>query len=143
VAVRNIHEEDRRTFQKEIEQVTHEIKSIQEDRAGGLWNRINEIPQEAGKNYKDMYRLLYGPFHRGIHPDLMVLGDTLRHERDEMASLGDLGTDHISVHSLQRSCVHLVYQLVAHIKTCQGWDTQPLKDEYFAILKDLDVKDET
>ncbi len=143
VEAHNIPEEDKDAFRKEIKEVTTLIKSIGERRAPNFWRRIDEIPHQAADNYKDMYRLLYSPFHRGIHPDLMVLGDTLREEGDELVSLGDLGTDHIAIHSLQEPCVHLVYQLVAHIRTCQRWDTQQLKDEYFAILKHLDCKDES
>jgi len=135
-----IPENDKAEFSREIEEVSQQIDAIEESPAGKFWSRIGEIPSEAGENYKAMYQLLYRPFHRAIHPDLTVLGDTLRQNREEIRSLGDLGADHIPVHSLMKACVHLVYQLVAHVRAYQKWDTEQLKKEYFAVLGGLDAQ---
>ena len=134
IDVRGIPQNDRTEFSREIEEVDQQISALTESPAGKFWSRIGEILSEAGENYKAMYQLLYSPFHRAIHPDLTVLGDTLRPNGEEFTSLGDLGDDHISVHSLMRPCIHLVYQLVAHVRAYQKWDTEQLKKEYFAIL---------
>jgi hypothetical protein len=140
VDLHGISENDRAEFSMEIGEVTRQIEAIEESPAGGLWNRIGEIPSQAGENYRGMYQLLYSPFHRGVHPDLTVLGDTLRQEGEETVSLGDFGADHMPANALIRPCVHLVYQLVAHIRTYQKWDTEQLKREYFAVLDALDTQ---
>jgi len=138
--VQGIPPNDKTEFGKEIKELIRRIEAINESAAGKLWSRIGEIPLEAGKNYKDIYRLLYTPFHRGIHPDLIVLGDTLREEGEETMSLGDLGPDHMPANALIRPCVPLVYQLVAHVRKYQKRDTEQLKREYFAVLEALDTQ---
>jgi hypothetical protein len=137
VDVRDIPENDKVEFSREIEEVSRQIEAIEESPAGGLWSRIGEIPSEAAQSYKAMYQLLYGPFHRGIHPDLTVLGDTLRQEGEETVSLGDFGVDHIPANSRTRACVHLVFQVVASVRAYQKWDIEQLKREYSAILGSL------
>ena len=137
VDIRDIPEADKAEFSSEIKEVVQQIEGITEDSAGGLWSRIGEIPSEAGMNYKGIYGLLYSPFNRAIHPDLTVLGDTLRQNGEEIASLGDLGADHIPANSLTKACLHLVYQLVAHVRAYQKWDVEQLKKEYFAVLATL------
>jgi len=132
-----IPENDKAEFSAELDEVNQQIEAIMESPAGGLWSRIAEIPSEAGESYKGVYQLLYSPFHRGIHPDLTVLGDTLRHEGEETVSLGDFGPGHIPANSLTRPCVHLVFQLVAHVRAYQKWDVEQLKREYAAILGSL------
>ena len=135
-----ISDNDRAEFSREIDEVSQEIGAIEARPAGGLWNRIKEISSQAGDNYREMYQLLYSPFHRGIHPDLTVLGDTLRQEGEETVSLGDFGADHIPANSLTRACVHLVFQLVAHVRAYQKWDVGQLKSEYSAVLGSLGDK---
>jgi hypothetical protein len=133
VDLHGISEDDRAQFSREIDEVTQQIEAIEESPAGSLWSRIGEVPSQAGENHRALYQLLYSPFHRRIHPDLTVLGDTLRREREETVSLGDLGADHIPANSLVRACVHLVYQLVVHIRPYQRWDMDQLKRECSAI----------
>ncbi len=137
LSVQDISENDKAGFLKEIEELDKQIEAIEESSAGGLGSRIREIPSEAAQSYKAIYRLLYGPFHRGVHPDLTVLGDTLRQEGEETVSLGDFGDDHIPANSLARACVHLAFQLVAHVRAYQKWDIEQLKREYSAILGSL------
>lgn len=134
VDLHGIPENDKAEFSREIEEVTYHIEAIEESRAGRLWSRIEGIPSEAGNNYKDLYQLLYSPFHRGIHPDLIVLGDAIRMDGEETVSLGDIGADRVPAYSLMKPCVHCMYQLVAHIRAHQKWDTKHLKREYFALL---------
>jgi hypothetical protein len=137
VELHGIVENDREEFSKEIEEVDRQMAAIEDSPEGGLWDRVKEIPSQAGENDRGMYQLLYSPFHRAIHPDLIVLGDTVRQEGEETMSLGDLGADHIAANSLVRACVHLVYPLVVHIRAYQRWDTDQLEREYSAILSAL------
>ncbi len=124
---------DKGDFHKEIEELTEHIKEIKQKPAGKLWNCIEKLPE----GYKDIYRLLYSPFHRGIHPDILVLGDTLRQEENEMMSLGDF--DHIKPNVIRKSCLNIIYHLVAHIQAYQKLDTEleALKKEHQAIIKSL------
>lgn len=131
VMVCTIPDKDKEECLKEIKDLTRYIDSIPHEPAGGLWSCVKELPEV----YKDIYRLLYGVMHRGIHPDILVLGDTLRQEGAEMMSLGDFG--HIPSNVLWKHCLNIVYELVVNIQTHYKWDTSSLKAEHLAIINKL------
>lgn len=126
-------DEDKQDFHKEIEDLTTYIDEIQCDSTGNLWKCIEELPDV----YKDIYQLLYAPFHCGIHPDIVVLGGTLRQEENEMVSLGDF--DHIKPSDIRKCCLNIIYELVAHIRAYQKLDTELeiLKKEHHTIIESL------
>lgn len=132
VMVCTIPDKDKEDCLKEIKELTKYINDIPHKPAGKLWDCIKELPDV----YKDIYRLLYGVMHRGIHPDILVLGDTLRQEGVEMVSLGDF--EHIPSNVLWKHCINIVYELVAHIQTYYEWDTKNLKAKHGEIIKNLE-----
>lgn len=122
---------DKQECLEEIKDLTKHIDGIPHKPAWQLWDNIKELPDV----YKDIYRLLYSVMHRGIHPDLVVLDDTLRQEGSEMMSLGDFG--HIPSYVLWKHCLNIVYELVVHIQTHYKWDTSSLEAEHLAIINKL------
>ncbi|MHC4258911.1 MAG: DUF5677 domain-containing protein [Planctomycetota bacterium] len=132
-----VPDKDKKEYREEIEKLSREIDGIDYEPAGGLWDCIGELPEV----YKDIYRLLYGPFHRGIHPDLVALGETLKEEASEIMSLGDFA--HIPPRALMKSCLNIVFQLVAPIWTYYGWDTERLKNEHIAIVTSLGKQEDS
>lgn len=131
VMVCTVPAKDKEECLKEIKELTKYIDDIPHKPAGKLWDCVKELPDI----YKDIYRLLYGVMHRGIHPDILVLGDTLRQEGAEMMSLGDFG--HIPSNVLWKHCLNIIYELVVHIQTYYEWNTTSLKEEHLQITKNL------
>lgn len=132
IMVCTVPEKDKEECIKEIKELTRYIDDIPHKPAGKLWDCIKELPDV----YKDIYRLLYGVMHRGIHPDILVLGDTLRQEGSEMLSLGDFS--HIPSNVIWKHCLNIMYELVVHIQTYYKLDTESLKAEHQEIIKSLE-----
>ena len=122
---------DKGQFNHDIDELTKYIDGISHTTSGSVTKSVTELPI-----LKELYTHLYCTMHCAIHPDLIVLGDTIRQEGDEQFSVGDW--THIPKTALARNCLHLAFQLTVHVQTFQELDTGGTKAEYDEAVKFCD-----
>lgn len=127
-----VPDNDKEQFRQEIATMTEEIGQIHHKPSGSIARCVKELPVIA----QDLFAHLYSTMHRAIHPDLIVLGDTIKQEGDELFSLGDW--KHIPKATLARNCIHLAFQLAVHVQAYQELDTEATKAEYDTTVALLD-----
>jgi hypothetical protein len=120
---------------KEMSYLDGEINKIPHKFAGDLYNSLKDL-NIPPRNVKDeLYSLLYSPFNKAIHPDLLLLSvlikeDKVEHARTFTGDLNDFSTNDLKIYVM--TCA---FWIVSLVKINYKWDYSNVKMQYLELKK--------
>jgi len=124
-------EEWRDAYEKEIEAMDEVIEEIHQKPIPPFGALVKDLPGRC----RDIYRVVYKQALQGIHPDLLVLMDTVKQDGDELVSIGDIHS--VAEKDLQGHCLYMALRLACWVRTYQGWECREMEDEAEVVLRRL------
>lgn len=122
--------EDAADILRTIADLKGKIANIPHSFVGPFYNSLDELPSPYKK---DIYPILYGAFHRAIHPNLKLFGNLVRQEGNKRTFLPDLDVD---AQALKIYSMTAAFNILAIVRVHYEWDYKGMKSEYLAIKRE-------
>ena len=134
--------QERDKIEAEIKYLEGEIEKIPYKFAGDLYGSLEDLtiekPGDEGilLSWKNqLYPLLYTPFNRAIHPDLLLFSALMEQKGNVIIFSANSDKLDISVSGLKIYCMSCVFNIIAATRIVYSWDYQSIKQEYLKIKK--------
>lgn len=124
-----------KNINKEIAYLDSEINKIPHKSAGDLYNSLNDLNIPPLNVKDELYTLLYSPFNKAIHPDLLLLSilvkeDKVKHIRTFSGDLNDFSTNDLKIYVM--TCA---FWIVSLVRISYKWDYNDVKTQYLELKK--------
>ena len=121
---------NKKEISKQISYFDKKIAEIPYKPAGNLYGSLDELNVHL-KN--DLYPLLYGTFNTAIHPDLLLLSNLVKKDKNNCTFSGDF--DGIDSNSIKFYVMTCAFWIVSLVRISYKWDYNNVKAQYLEIKK--------
>jgi len=121
-------DDERTVIEKRIEGYTEEINKLEESKIKGLPQPIQIFEQAFGRSI--LTAGMYSQYHDAIHPDILVLSDTVSENKTDTICEGDTKE---SIDSLKQHCLTQAYVFFDEICKYYGFTFKEMAGEYQAM----------
>ncbi|PKL48654.1 MAG: hypothetical protein CVV39_03985 [Planctomycetes bacterium HGW-Planctomycetes-1] len=121
---------NKKKINEQISYFDKKIAEIPYESAGNLYGSLDELNVNL-KN--DLYPLLYSTFNTAIHPDLLLLSNLIKKDKNKYTFSGDF--DDIDSNNIKFYVMTCAFWIVSLVRISYKWDYNDIKAQYLEIKK--------
>jgi hypothetical protein len=122
-------------IKKEMSYLDGEINKIPHKFAGDLYNSLKDLNIPPLNMKDELYPLLYSPFNKAIHPDLLLLSILVKEDKAERTRTFSGDLNDFSTNDLKIYVMTCAFWIVSLVRINYKWDYNNVKTQYLELKK--------